>query len=931
MQSHRILLRCNIGRDTVEYKERVQSVNDPHNKPTSGDAAWHSKTVADCLHALKAKATGLTEVQASERLLIEGRNRLPEAKGRSLWTRIFDQFNNVLIYVLLCSAVIALLLNQIIDALVILAVVVLNAIIGLIQEGKAEKALQSIQHLVDSSATVVRDGQRLSVDAETLVSGDIVTIQAGDRIPADLRLIQCSNLTIDDALLTGESMVVTKDPVEVELNAPLGDRRCMAFWGTFVASGQGLGVVVNTGVATELGKISSLINNVEVLKTPLVRQMDQFARQLSLVILVISAIAFAWGLRTYSTPDAFMAVVGLAVAAIPEGLPAVMTITLAIGVQRMAKKHAIIRQLPAVETLGSVTVICSDKTGTLTTNEMMVQHLVTRHHTYEVTGAGYRPEGLFLVNNESIDPSTSADLQSLLKAAVLNNDAELRRDRTAWLIEGSPTEAALLSAGIKGGIDAHHQRQLEVRIDDIPFDSKHKFMATRHALKDDSFVVLKGAPERILTMCAYQQTAQGEQPIDREFWETEVAHLAQLGNRVIALAVNPGPPTHAALHMDHVLQGGTLLGLAGLMDPPRADAKAAIAQCQAAGIRVVMITGDHALTAQEIARQLGIAEAPFVCTGDQVGAANDTDLKELTRQVDVFARTTPEHKLRIVTALQADNQIVAMTGDGVNDAPALKRADVGIAMGNKGTDAAKEAAEIVLADDHFATITEAVREGRTVYDNLTKVIAWTLPTSGGEAMTIMAALLLGMTLPITPVQILWVNMISTVALGLILAFEPPEASVMQRTPLPPHSPLLNGRLIWQTLFVSGLFVLGNFGIFQWAILSGESIETARTLVVNTLVVMEIFYLFSIRYRHGTSLTLTGIFGTPAVLIGVTTVICAQALFTFWGPMQFAFASTEITAQHLTAMILIGITIFLIAEAEKILWRRFSATHTTRAA
>ena len=885
---------------------------------------WHHLDPNTCIDTLQSHQSGLDNTEARDRLQQYGPNTLPATAKRSLLVRIATQFHNVLIYVLLCAAVIAVFLNHVTDALVIVAVVVINAVIGLIQEGKAEKALESIQHMVDPTAHVIREDQRCSIDADQLVPGDIVTLQAGDRVPADLRLIRCSNLTIDDALLTGESLVVNKDPQPVATNAPLGDQRSMAFWGTFVAGGQGLGVVVRTGAATELGKISTLIGKVDVLKTPLIQQMDVFARQLTFVILLISALAFAvaWGVQQVPLSDAFMAVVGLAVAAIPEGLPAVMTIALAIGVQRMAAKQAIIRRLPAVETLGSVTVICSDKTGTLTANELMVQHIVSRTHHFQVTGSGYTPEGVFQSNGETVDPRQHSSLLTILKAGLLNNDAELRFDQTRWVVEGNPMEAALLSAAIKGGLDPTHLRTLEPRIDDIPFDSKYKFMATRHALDDATLTLIKGAPERILQMCEFEHTESGEQPLERTFWEEQMVRLAGQGNRVIAIAAHQGPDAARGLHMQDVMQGGTLLGLIGFMDPPRAEAKAAVAQCHTAGIRVVMITGDHALTAQEIARQLGLADSPTVATGEQVEVADDHALAALVQQVDVFARTTPEHKLRIVTALQATNQIVAMTGDGVNDAPALKRADVGVAMGQKGTEAAKEAAEMVLANDNFATITAAVREGRTVYDNLIKVIAWTLPTNGGQAMTIMTALLLGMTLPITPVQILWVNMISAVALGLTLAFEPPESNVMHRAPLPPRAPILTGRLVWQIALVSGLFVLGTFTMFHWALNTGESLQTARTLVVNTLVAMEIFYLFSIRYRHGSALTWTGVMGTRAVITGIVVVTLAQALFTFAPPLQTVFDSTAISLHQLFAMVAIGVCVLILVEIEKYLWNRW---------
>ena len=880
---------------------------------------WHALTTEETLQQLHTHPEGLSDTEAANRQIKYGPNALPETNQRSLLEKIVSQFRNVLIYVLLIAALITTLLGHSMDALVILSVVLINAVIGLIQEGKAEKALDSIRHMVDPEATVVRHGHRQHIDATQIVPGDVVFIQAGDRVPADLRLIQTSNLQIDDALLTGESMVVTKETSANPTNAALGDRRSMAFWGTFVSTGQGLGVVVETGSDTELGKISTLINQVETLKTPLVRQMDQFAEQLTWFILAVSAVAFGFAtvIQDYALTDAFLAVVGLAVAAIPEGLPAIMTITLAIGVQQMASKNAIIRRLPAVETLGSVTVICSDKTGTLTCNEMMVQNIVTQDHHYTVTGSGYTPKGSIQMDGQTVDVANHHTLSSLLKAGILNNDAELREDENRWVVEGNPMEAALLSVAMKANLDPMHLRQLEPRVDDIPFDSAHKFMATRHEIADSAVTFVKGAPERIVGMCEQVQTANGIESIDRSFWEGELEKLAAQGNRIIAIAVFEGPAISESLGMDDIQSGGTLLGFIGLVDPPRPEAITAITDSHTAGIRVIMITGDHALTAKEIARQLGISEDPVVCTGDRVEAANDQELRRLVHEVDVFARTTPEHKLRIVTALQAEGHIATMTGDGVNDAPALKRAEVGIAMGKKGTEAAKEAAEMVLADDNFATIIQAIKEGRTVFDNIIKVIAWTLPTNGAQAMTIITALVLGMTLPITPIQILWVNMVSAVALGLTLAFEPHEKNVLSRPPRPSQSPILSRRLIWQVAFVSTLFVTGTFGLFLWALDQGASIEVARTLGVNTLIALEIVYLFSIRYAHNSSLTLEGMKGTPAVWIGIISITLLQAAFTWIGPMQSIFGTASLSSDQLLVMTGVAIVTFLILEIEKL--------------
>ena len=880
--------------------------------------AWHAMSVDEALHQLHTHPNGLTDTEAKNRQIKYGPNALPETNQRTLFEKIVSQFRNVLIYVLLIAAVITTLLGHTMDALVILSVVIINAIIGLIQEGKAEKALDSIRHMVDPEATVIRDGHRQHIDATALIPGDIVLIQAGDRVPADLRLIQTSNLQIDDALLTGESMVVTKDTDPTADDAALGDRRSMAFWGTFVSTGQGQGIVVETGAETELGKISTLINQVETLKTPLIRQMDRFAEQLTFFILAVSAITFvfAWVVQNYRLTDAFMAVVGLAVAAIPEGLPAIMTITLAIGVQQMARKHAIIRRLPAVETLGSVTVICSDKTGTLTCNEMMVQNIVTHDQHYQVSGSGYTPKGNIEINGQAITPDKHHTLLSLLKAGILNNDAELRSDNDRWLVEGNPMEAALLSVAMKADLDPMHLRHLEPRIDDIPFDSAHKFMATRHEISDSAVTFVKGAPERILGMCSQVQTAHGIEPLDPKFWESEIERLAAQGNRIIGIAVFEGPNVSESLSMDDVATGGTLLGLVGLVDPPRPEAIQAIRDTHTAGIRVIMITGDHALTASEIARQLGISEEPMVCTGDRVETATDAELRHLVHEVDVFARTTPEHKLRIVTALQNEGHIAAMTGDGVNDAPALKRAEVGIAMGKKGTEAAKEAAEMILANDNFATIMQAIKEGRTVFDNIIKVIAWTLPTNAAQAMTIVTALVLGMTLPITPIQILWVNMVSAVALGLTLAFEPHESNVLTRPPRQVGQPILSKRLIWQVVFVSAVFVSGTLGIFIWAVDQGETVETARTLSVNMLIAMEIVYLFSIRYAHTTSFTLQGLKGTPAVWIGVITILGLQAAFIWMPPMQSVFGTDSLTRAHVELIFGMALIVFVSLEAEK---------------
>ncbi len=880
---------------------------------------WHACEPEDALRQLETKTSGLTSTQARKRLETEGLNRLPARRRRSGLMRFLLQFQNLLIYVLIAAAILSIALGHPIDAAVIAAVVLANALIGYVQEGRAEQALEAINAMIDPKASVMRDGQRKTIPAEEIVRGDIVLLEAGDRASADLRILRARNLKIDEAILTGESVPVEKQPASVAVDAVLADRTSMAYSGCFVASGQGVGLVVATGVDTELGRISALLSTVESLRTPLIVQMDQFARHLTVIVIAVSALALVFALlvRNYTFAEAFMTVVGLAVAAIPEGLPAILTITLAIGVRRMATRNAIIRKLPAVETLGSVSVICSDKTGTLTRNEMTARTLVTATDSYEAAGVGYEPRGSISRSGHEIDPSVERLLSELCRAALLCNDASLREDANLWLVDGDPMEGALVSLGHKAGFDPDVLRREFPRIDEIPFDSQHRFMATLHADPDGgAFVVVKGAPEQIIMMCSTLRFLKEEGPLDRDAWHEKADELAAKGQRVLGFAAKRLDGDHSRVTFETVESGLALIGLVGFIDPPRTEAIEAIAECRSAGIRVVMITGDHAVTAREVGQQLGLARDPVVLSGSDVNRLDDHDLGIAVQKTAIFARTTPEHKLRLVAALQANGLTVAMTGDGVNDAPALKRADVGVAMGQKGTEAAKEAAEMVLADDNFASIVAAVREGRTVYDNLIKVIGWTLPTNGGEALTILAALALGATMPITPVQILWVNLITAVALGLTLAFEPAEAGVMTRPPRSRNTPILSGELAWKIFFVSTLFVAGAFGMFAWGEARGLPVEETRTLVVNTFVSMEIFYLFSVRYAHGSSLTWQGVFGTKAVLIGVGLCVGAQLAFTYLPLFNVIFSSAPVSAFDLGVVIGVGVAMLAIVEIEK---------------
>jgi len=890
----------------------------------AAQAPWHSLDTGDVLGQLGVTAEGLTETEVGDRLERFGYNRLKPPKRRGPLVRLLLQFHNVLIYVLLGAAVTTAFLQHWVDTGVILGVVLVNALIGFVQEGKAEKALAAIRRMLSPQATVQRDGHRVVVAAETLVPGDVVHLQSGDRVAADLRLIRTKGLEIEEAALTGESVPVGKDTEAVDTTTAIGDRAGMAYSGTLVTRGQGTGIVVATGDSTELGRIGTLLAEVQTLTTPLIRQLDRFGRQLTIAILVAAALTMAFGIlvRSYSATEMFLAAVGLAVAAIPEGLPAIMTIALAIGVQRMAKRNAIIRRLPAVETLGSVTIICSDKTGTLTRNEMTVRSVATARHLFSVTGVGYEPVGAFTIDDTEIDLDDHPVLAEMARAALLCSEAEIREADDGWEIDGDPTEGALVTMAVKAGLDRDFERKARPRTDVIPFESEHRFMATLHHDHEGAgFVYVKGAPERILDMCDRQRSGDQEEPLDSDYWHARADEIAHRGERLLAIAIGPAPADRRDLLFDDVADGLTLVGLFGLIDPPRPDAGDAISRCQAAGIGVKMITGDHAATAGAIAAGLGLDETAGALTGRDLDELDEAGLREAAATTNVFARTSPEHKLRLVQALQADGQVVAMTGDGVNDAPALKRADVGVAMGVRGTEAAKEAAEMVLADDNFASISHAVEEGRTVYENLKKAIVFILPTNGGEAVVLVLAILLGRALPITAVQILWVNMITAVTLALALAFEPTEADTMNRRPRRPDEPLITGFLAWRIGFVTTILVAGVFGLFVWERAQGADVETARTIAVNTLVVFEAFYLLNTRHLTASVVRPRDLFGSRAVIGAIVVVMAFQMAFTYAPPLQALFATRPIEAAQWIPIVAVGATVYVLVEIEKTIVRR----------
>ncbi|MBA4255720.1 MAG: carbonate dehydratase [Polaromonas sp.] len=904
----------------------------PEPSTPTASTAWHAQTPEQVLVAWRSTPLGLTQAEASQRLLSHGPNRLAEETPSSVWVRLARQFNNLLLYVLMAAALVTAFLGHWVDTGVIAAVVVLNAVIGFVQEGKAEAALQAIRHMLSPRAVVLRDGHPVDVAAADLVPGDVVQLASGDSLPADVRLLQARNLRLDEAALTGESVPVDKHTGVVDVHAALGDRLCMGYAGTLVAQGQARAVVVATGAQTEMGRIGRMLAEVEQGTTPLLRKMTAVGSTLTGVILAVAALLFVFGVwvRDMAAGDMFMAAVGLAVAAIPEGLPAIMTIALAIGVQRMATRHAIIRRLPAVETLGSVTVICSDKTGTLTRNEMTVQQIILDGQVLDVAGAGYAPEG-------GLTPPSCAHaaLAPLAQAAALCNDAHLHQVNGHWVLAGDPTEGALLTLAMKAGCSPTDLQRERPRLDVVPFESEHRYMATLHTDTGGlgRVVLLKGAPERLLTMCSHQRAAHGEDvPLALDHWQQVVHAQARQGRRVLALAQRALPVGQLGIDHADVAQGMTLLGMVAIIDPPRAEAVQAVAQCQQAGIRVVMITGDHGVTASAIAAQLGMSGSAGATgagdeshlkavTGPEIEAMTDAALREAVRHTRVFARASPEHKIRLVRALQANGEIVAMTGDGVNDAPALKQADVGVAMGKKGTEAAKQAGAVVLADDNFASIAHAVEEGRTVYDNLKKTITFLLPINGGESLSLVLAVLLGVALPIAPAQILWINMVSSIALALVLAFEPTEADVMRRPPRRPDEPMLSTFVVWRITLVSLLFLAGIFGMHHWALSWGADESTARTVAVNTLVAMEVFYLFSVRYLKSPSFTWQGVKGTPVVLASVAAVVVLQVLFTYAPFMHVLFDSRPLTVATLLAVVGAGVAVLVVLELEKAVLRR----------
>jgi cation-transporting P-type ATPase F len=854
---------------------------------------WHHLSASQVTQNLGSNLqTGLTIHEALDRQKKHGANELTGKKSKPNWLKFILQFNQPLIIILVGAGIIKALIGEWLNAGVIWGVTTTNATISFLQEAKAEGAIAALAQAMTTEATVIREGKKLKVSSKELVPGDLVLLTSGDKVPADLRLVKVRDLQIDESALTGESVAIEKEsedngePPILEAETPLAERGNMAYAGGFVTFGQGTGLVTAIGNQTETGKISQLIEQRVDLTTPLTRKFNQFSQNWLFFVLGMATLTFAVGLGQRSFNDAIEAAVALVVGAIPEGLPAVITVTLAVGVSRMAKRHAIIRKLPAVETLGGATVICSDKTGTLTENQMTVQEIYVGGEFYTVTGGGYSPDGEILLRDEGLGVNLSPPLRDCLIAGVVCNDSHLEQQAGRWMVIGDPTEGALLAAGTKAGFDQADLTRSFTRLDSIPFESQFQYMATLHQGKGENLLYVKGSAESMLSRCQGAMDAEGQTiDLDRTLIEQQVDAMAKHGLRVLAFAKKQVSDRQTTVDHSDLETGLVFLGLQGMIDPPRPEAIAAVHACQSAGIQVKMITGDHIATASAIARRMGFRKDRKVkaFTGADLAEMNRSELANAVEEGVVFARVAPEQKLRLVEALQSRGEIVAMTGDGVNDAPALKQADIGIAMGS-GTEVSKEAADMLLTDDNFASIEAAVEEGRSVYKNLIKAICFILPVNGGESMTILISTLLGRELPILSLQILWLNMLNSITMTVPLSFEPKSSGVMKQAPRPVNEPFLTTNRIKRILAVSLYNWTLIFGIFEWVRQAPwGSIELARTMAIQALVMGRIFYLLSISQLLPSLIAKWSgakekVSGAPALAVGIGLAIILQIIF-----------------------------------------------------
>ena len=919
------------------------------------DRDWHALSVSDTLDILKSdRSLGLEDSEIQQRIDRYGKNEIVEAAGRNSWEILLDQFKDIMLLMLIAVAVVSGVLDLISlresgmtkgaipfkDTIAIMTIVVLNGVLGYLQESRAEKALAALKNMTSPQVQVLRNGRKLAVESPQLVPGDIMFLEAGDRICADGQIIEASNLQIRESALTGEAHAVQKSPQSgLAAETSLGDRLNMVFTGTEVLQGRAKAVVTTTGMQTELGKIAQMLQSVESEETPLQQRMNQLGKVLvtgSLIlvgiVIAISVIRSGWTrLR-----DLVEVSLSMAVAVVPEGLPAVITVTLALGTQRMVKRKALIRKLPAVETLGSVNTICSDKTGTLTQNKMVVQQVETVSDSWKVTGEGYQPVGEFL--SEGTKPvgakSESPLLEILLMACVLCNDATLSQEED-WHILGDPTEGALLTLAGKAGLEQPTLNSTTRRVLDFPFDSDRKRMSVvcnlgsydKSPLQNKLVLFIKGSPEIILERCVAYHNGKATLPLDKDSRASILQtndRLAQNALRVLAIAYKPlteVPPEDSAESTEQEL---IWLGLVGMMDAPRTEVKAAVAECLQAGIRPIMITGDHQLTAMAIAKQLGIAnQSDRILTGRELQQLSQTELEREVKDVSIYARVSPEHKLRIVQALQTQGRFVAMTGDGVNDAPALKQADIGIAMGITGTDVSKEASDMVLLDDNFATIVAATEEGRVVYSNIRRFIKYILGSNVGEVIVIAAAPLLGLPdVPLTPLQILWMNLVTDGLPALALAVEPPEPNIMNRPPIDPKASIFSGGLGLYIIRIGIIFAIITITLMTWAYNSTQTSsnpDSWKTMVFTTLCISQMGHALAVRSHHRLTIELNP-FSNPYLLASVVVTTLLQLALIYVPPIRSFFGTEVLSGQQLLICFGFSLLIFVWVELEKLFVR-----------
>lgn len=879
---------------------------------------WHTLDTDRVLSKLQTGWEGLPEDEAARRIARYGPNEVPAEERARPIAILLRQVKSPLIYILLAAAAAALALGKYVDAGVILVVVVLNSVVGFVQEYKAEQAMRALAEALAPRARVLRAGAEREIDARMVVPGDVILLESGVKVSADLRLLRAFDLQVDESILTGESVPVAKR-LEVihDPGAPLGDRANMAFTGTGIARGRGAGVAVATGMQTVFGQISAQVRGVGEVESPLQLRLDRFARLIAGLVLAVTAVVFGLGLGLgENLSDILLTAVATAVATVPEGLPVTITVALAVGVWRMAQRNAIVRKLPAVETLGSCTVICSDKTGTLTKNEMTVTSIYAGGRTYRVTGSGYAPMGEILTDGQRVELPEHPELELTLRIGMLANESSVYQEDGRYRPDGDPTEVALLVAAMKGGLHDELERDAYPLLDEIPFESDRQYMATLHDHKGRRLVFVKGAPERVLEMCDAMLAGEAmvTVPLDRASVLQESHRLASQGLRVLAMACKTAAP--GAEEVDHrdVESGLTFAGLQGMIDPPRPEAIDAVARCRDAGIRVVMITGDHKVTAEAIARRMGIVggRAARAIDGRELEAMDDDQLLARVEEVSVYARAAPHHKLRIVRQLRGHGEVVAVTGDGVNDAPALKQADIGVAMGITGTDVAKEASDMVLADDNFATIYAAVEEGRVVFDNIRKVVMFLIPTGLGLVLTVITSIALRLPLPFLPAQAIWINLVTNGLQDVAMAFEPAEENVGRRPPRNPREGLLTRPMVERTILVGLVLLAGTLGAFVWQLLSGAPVEYARTVAVTTMVLFQNFHIFNSRSFTRSAFRMNPL-SNRFLFASIVAALGLQVLALYWGPLQFILGLEPLAPQ--SWLVIVGIAASVVATVE----------------